>query len=111
VTVDPRTDTVYVADAFDRGGSVTVVDGRTDTVTATVLVNGARALAVDGAERTLLVGGTDGVSVVDTHNHHRVVATVPVPAGSHDVAVAPRNHAYVSFAHGVKIIGGLPGQG
>ena len=110
VAVDARTDTVYVADAFDQGGSVTVINGRTDTVTATELVSGARALAVDGADHTLLVGGTDGVSVVDTHQH-RVVATVPVPAGSHDVAVAPRNHAYVTFQHGVKIIGGLPGQG
>ena len=108
LAVDSRTDTVYAADAFDHGGSVTVIDGRTDTVETTVPVTGAGA--VDAGSGRLLVGTTDGVSVVDT-DHNRVTATVSVPPGSHDVAVATRNHAYVSFQHGVKIIGGLPWQG
>jgi DNA-binding beta-propeller fold protein YncE len=105
LAVDSRTDTVYAADAFGQGGSVTVIDGHTDTVTTTIPVSGARSLAVDGADDTLLVGGTNGVSLVDTHRN-RVLGTVSVPTGSHVVAVA-RNHAYVSFQHGVKIIGDL----
>ncbi|MGI8696073.1 MAG: YncE family protein [Mycobacteriales bacterium] len=103
----PRTNTIYVADAFQH--TVSVVNGRTNTVAATIrLGDGPGALAVNPLTDTVLAGGAGRVSVINGRTN-QVTASVGFGQYAVDVDINPvTNKAYVSYAHGVKVIGGLP---
>ena len=94
-TIDPRTDTIYVADALGAGagggGAVTVVDGATCNVrvtsgcatsVATIQLGSAfpAALAVDPATGTLYVASPTGV--VDALNVSHCNATSTASCGA-----------------------------
>lgn len=68
LAANTETGEIYVANYED--GSVTVIDGRTNAVTATVKIDGhPQALAVDADESLLYVANTqqNSVSVIDLH--------------------------------------------
>ncbi len=91
VAVDPGTHTVYVT---RRDGTVSVMDGKTKTDTATVDVGGdLKGVAVDPDTHTVYVtnGSDDTVSVIDGKTNS-VTATVPVGKGANGVAVDPGTH-------------------
>ena len=65
VAVDPRRDTVYAANSAP--GTISVINGRTDKVTATIRVgDGPMGIAVDVSTKTAYVSNTqsDSVSVL-----------------------------------------------
>jgi YVTN family beta-propeller protein len=96
VAVDPTTDTVYVAD--ESGNTVTVIDGETGTVTATIGVGTVpQAIAVDASTDTVYVANLGGtVSVIDGATD-TVTATITVGITPDGVAVDPVTHTvYVS---------------
>jgi YVTN family beta-propeller protein len=89
--VDPTTHTVYVVNTLPVGapgygvpGTVSVIDGATNTVTSTLNVGVfPSAVAVDPTTHTVYVASLDGVSVIDG-THSTVIADVPIggfPAG------------------------------
>ena len=99
VAVDPDTHTVYVANLGDN--SVSVIDGSTRTVTATVPVGKSPwwGVAVDPGTHTVYVPNLDGdtVSVIDASTR-TVTATVAVGGGPRGVAVDPGTHTvYVTI--------------
>ena len=98
VAVDPGTHTVYVANVDD--GTVSVIDGSTRTVTATVPVGKSPwwGAAVDPGTHTVYVPNLDDdtVSVMDASTR-TVTATGPVK-GPVGVAVDPGTHTvYVTI--------------
>ncbi len=100
--MDPATDTVYVTDYYD--GTVSVIDGATNTVTATIPVgSGPDGVGVDPATDTVYVTNfNDGtVSVIDGATN-TVTATIPVGLQPFGVGVNPATHAvYVTnYNHG-----------
>jgi YVTN family beta-propeller protein len=98
VAVNPKTNTVYVANRLDPG-RVSVISGQTDTVTATIPVGHLPAgVAVNPSTNTVFVANEQDstVSVINGQTN-MVVAAVPVSAGSVNVAVNPStNTAYVT---------------
>ena len=97
VAVDQVTDTVYAANSCgnDRScnspGTVSVIDGATNAVTATIAVgSGPDAVAVDQATDTVYVAnaGSGSVSVIDGATD-TVTATITVGADPKGVAVDP----------------------
>ncbi len=66
VAVDPTTDMVYVVN--EQGGSITVINGATNTPVTTIDVNGANPndVAVDVATNTIYVANRNGdINVID----------------------------------------------
>jgi YVTN family beta-propeller protein len=95
VAADPAADTVYVA---NFGGTVSVIDETTGTVTGTIAVgSGPDGVAVDPTFHTAYVANFAGtVSVIDEATG-TVVATVAVGSDPSGVAVDPVLHtAYVT---------------
>ena len=82
--------TVYVVNSDD--GTLSVIDGPTRTVTATVPVGGNLVgISTDGAS-VYVVNGTDNtMSVIDAETR-AVTATVPVGNGAAGVTVDARTH-------------------
>src|SRR5204863_10081032 len=78
--VDPKTDTIYTANAGDD--TVSVINGHTNTVTATIpaeSVASATAITVNPKTDTIYVAGIDHntVSVISGHTN-TVTATIRV---------------------------------
>ncbi|MET8797849.1 serine/threonine-protein kinase [Nocardia sp. NPDC004568] len=108
IAVDPSTDRLYATDS--AGGSLSVIDTTTRTVTATIPVGGKPgAIAVDPGTHNLFVTFEDeggSVAVIDP-GARRVLATVaigfaaedlvPDPAGSTLYAVGPRGVAIIDM--------------
>jgi YVTN family beta-propeller protein len=87
--VDSATGTVYVTN-FDAG-SVSVIDAKTNAVTATIAVGSfPRAVAVNPAAGTVYVANSESatVSVIDVATNS-VTATIPVGSKPDGVAVDP----------------------
>jgi YVTN family beta-propeller protein len=97
VAVDPRTDTIYVANSSDR--TVSVINGATNKVRATVRVgNEPDGVAVDPSTNTIYVtnAGSGTVSVINGATD-KVIATVRVGYDPLSVAVNPStNTVYVA---------------
>lgn len=95
VAVDPTTSTVY-APYYSRqgtGGAVSVIDGMSNTIRATIPVGAAPyAAAVDPTNRRILTAnhGGDTVSVIDADTN-RVATTVRVGESPMEVAVDTSN--------------------
>jgi YVTN family beta-propeller protein len=127
VAVDEATDTIYVVDA--SSAAVSVIDGATNTVTATIqlpyttsadLEGGsptAQGIAVDQATDTIFVsnwslsGGRGSVSVIDGATN-TVIANVPVGTTPDGIAVdQATGMAYVANfgSNTVSVIGGSGG--
>ena len=91
VAADPTTDTVYVA---RDDGRVSVINGATNTVTATVVVGFTHGgVAVDPTTHTVYVTNSSlgSVSVIKGATR-KVIATVPVGPFPMGVAVDPVTH-------------------
>ena len=110
VAVNPRTDTIYVANA--NSGTVSVISGRTNTVVATIRVGRVPGgVAVNPRTNTIYVTNErrPGTVQVISGQTNTVVATIRVgrvPAG---VAVNPRTDTiYVANANSgtVSVISG-----
>jgi YVTN family beta-propeller protein len=119
IAVDPTTHTIYAvtqnADtrvAPENASTVTVIDGNTKLVKATIAVGGnPSGIAVDPAARTVYVTNSldDTLSIIDAVGN-RVTATVKVGALPEDVAVDTATHtAYVANRNNrsVSVIDGL----
>jgi YVTN family beta-propeller protein len=108
VDVDASTDTVYVGD--DNGNTVSVIDGATNTVTATVPVGtNPSSVSVDAYTDTVYAAnlGDNTVSVIDGATN-TVTATVPVGSDPEAVSVDPSTDTiYVAnFSNTVSVIDG-----
>ncbi|WP_458690840.1 serine/threonine-protein kinase [Nocardia tengchongensis] len=100
VAVDATTHNVYVAN-YDSG-TVSVLDGTTLAVTATIEnIPHAMGVAVDPQTRTVYVtdyADSGKVFVIDAHTN-TVAATIAVGANPDNIAVDPRTHlVYVTNA-------------
>ena len=110
VAVNPSTNTVYVANFSD--GSVSVVDGSTNTVTSTVSVGSYPAgVAVNPATNTVYVANyfSNSVSVINGSTN-TVTSTVSVGRNPYAVAVNPStNTVYVANQNdnSMSVIDGL----
>ncbi|HET7768529.1 MAG TPA: beta-propeller fold lactonase family protein, partial [Chloroflexota bacterium] len=97
VAINPTTNRIYVASL--SGDSVTVVDGQTHTVIATVATgDGAVGVAVNPTTNRVFVanGNASTVSVIDGATN-QVIATVPVGPNPTGIAVnANFNHIFVT---------------
>jgi YVTN family beta-propeller protein len=62
ITVDPATDTVFVA---QRSGGIAVIDGATGAVTGSVPAGEAVAMAVDPSTDTIYAGEAGTIQVID----------------------------------------------
>ena len=91
VAADPLTHTAYTADMF--AGTVSVIDGATHAVIATIPVGpGPLNIAVDpGTQTVYVVNGDDTVSVIDGRTR-AVTRTVPVAERTYAVTVDPISH-------------------
>src|SRR5215469_5755996 len=94
VAVNPRTDTIYVANA--NSGTMSVISGRTSTVTATVGVGGRFPAGVAANPRTNTIyitrAGkivTHGIVSVISGRTNAVTATVRVGRAANGVATNP----------------------
>ncbi len=118
VVVDPGTHTVYVANTGALGpdgqevgnGTVSVIDGSTRTVSATVPV-GKRpgSMMVDPGSHTVYVTNNldSTVSVIDGSTH-TVTATVPVDTNPEAAAVDPGTHTvYVTSTRAADPAGNI----
>ena len=109
VAVNPSTNTVYVANDVDS--SVSVINGSTNTVTATVSVgNSPIAVAVNPSTNTVYVANanSNSVSVINASTN-TVTAAVSVGSYPNSVAVNPStNTVYVANAgdNSVSVING-----
>ena len=96
LAVDPKTDTIYSANAQD--GTVSVINGKTNTVTATIPVgNTPIGIAVD-THRNIYVAndGSNSLSVISGRTN-TVTATIAVGSFPFGVAANPRTKtAYVA---------------
>ena len=90
--MDPGTHTVYVANIWDS--TVSVIDGTTRTVTATVPVGKSLVdLVVDPTTHTVYIAnGNDNTASVIDGATRTVTATVPVGKNPYGVAVDPTTH-------------------
>ncbi len=101
VAVNTATDTVYVADAQlpnptpDQPGGVTVIDGRTHKVTATISIpglgedalSGGPRLAVDSSTNTVYANGPGYSTDVISGRTNALTTTVPWPYYPGPVAI------------------------
>jgi YVTN family beta-propeller protein len=102
VAISPNGNTLYVMNAgynTDPGNTVSAVDPRTNTVTATystgAMPNGA-AITPDGRRVYVFATVSNTVSVIDTATGS-VISTVPVGVGPSDAVITPDGkHAYVA---------------
>ena len=96
VAVNPATNRIYLAET--ASDEVSVIDGATDTVVATIAVgDGPINVAVNAATNRIYVAnlGSDTLSVIDGATN-AVVATIPVGDGPFGLAVNPNtNRIYV----------------
>jgi YVTN family beta-propeller protein len=107
VAVDPATNTIYVTN--QDGSSVSVLNGKTGTVTATVGVGSSpEGIAVDPATHTVYVAneGSDSVSVINGATN-TVTATIHVGSNAAAVAVNPVTDRIYAGAPGT--VTGAPG--
>ncbi|MGW5108792.1 protein kinase domain-containing protein [Nocardia sp. NPDC004123] len=113
VAVDATTHHVYVANT--SGGTVSVIDGTTLAVTATIEnIPSAQGVAVDPQTRTVYVtdyADAGKVFMIDA-NTNTVTATIAVGANADEVAVDPRSHlVYVTNATVDPLAEGQAGNG
>jgi len=88
VAVDPSTDTVYVTNQY--GNTVSVVDGATSTVTATIGVGlQPTGMGIDPATGSVYIAnhGDDSVSVIDEASSTVTATTAYLSAGDLDRAI------------------------
>jgi len=115
VAVDPATDTVYFANQNAR--TITVVDGATDAVAATIPLSARpTGVAVDPVTDTIYVpvipagsAGAANVDVIDGATNKLSPASIALPTGSAPIGVAvdsSTNTVYVAVAGGVAEIDG-----
>jgi DNA-binding beta-propeller fold protein YncE len=103
VAINHATQTIYIADI--RAGTVTIVDGTTDSTTTVQVGNGPIALAVNETTNKIYVAnwgnfpaGTKGsISVIDGVTNSVTQVTLSVPQGPASVAVnSSTNKIYVA---------------
>jgi YVTN family beta-propeller protein len=113
VAVDPVTDTIYVTNF--GSGTVTVIDGATNTVARTITLNvlGATGVAVNPRTDTVYVssesGGPGNAGTVSVINGATgaVTRTVDLPSSANSLAVDPvTDTVYVADGSGVSVIRG-----
>ena len=86
--MDPSTDTVYVTNQY--GNTVSVVDGATSTVTATIGVGlQPTGMGIDPATGSVYIAnhGDDSVSVIDEASSTVTATTAYLSAGDLDRAI------------------------
>jgi YVTN family beta-propeller protein len=119
VAVNPATNLIYVAsselvshmDGMPWSESikrVSVIDGATNSVVATVPVDWSVGVAVNPATNLIYVANADGVSVIDGGTN-RVVDTVLMGENTSPAVVAVNplsNRMYVTVLSGVSVIDG-----
>jgi YVTN family beta-propeller protein len=109
VAVNSVTNTIYSSNS--GAGTVSVIDGATNTRTATISVGGfPQGIAVNSATNQIYVALFNGlsstVSVIDG-NTKTVVTSIPVPGATYVVADATRNRIYTSDSDNtVRVIDG-----
>jgi YVTN family beta-propeller protein len=106
VAVDPITDRIYVAN-FESEGSVWVIDGRTNTLVATVPVGDSPfGIAVNPLTRRVYAANSrdNTISVIDERTN-TVIANVPA-AGLHVAVDELRNRIYSCSISLLSIING-----
>jgi YVTN family beta-propeller protein len=93
---------------------VSVISGRTNTVTATIPVGGGPfapfAVATDPKTNTIYANGDDGVSVISGRTN-TVTATIPVRGGAFAIAADPKAKAIYVANHDsntVSVLAGCP---
>jgi YVTN family beta-propeller protein len=93
ITYDPVSNHVFVING--DGGTITVIDPKTDSAVTTIHVGGKLEYAVPGENGKLFVNGAGKREVVsiDTANNH-IVAHWPVPdcESPHGLAIDPSSH-------------------
>jgi len=106
VAVNPNTDRVYVAN--EDSANVSVIDGATNAVVATVPAGyGPYGIAVNPNTNRIYVGDRQAKVWVIDGASNAVVAIVPVDSTVGDVAVNPNtNRIYVSGGGSVSVIDG-----
>src|SRR5688500_1347296 len=103
IIVNESTNTIYVTNSGGTTGGVTVIDGLTSTVTATLGVFNPLKAALDATRSRLYVshGGDSGVTVFDTTSN---TAVRSVTVSAYGVAVDPvSNRLYVGALGGSTI--------
>jgi YVTN family beta-propeller protein len=97
VGVNPTNGLVYVTNFglfnnTNTTGTVSVINGTTNTVVATIPVGFADDIAVNPTNGLVYVANLmNNVSVIETSNNNTVVATIPVGRDPTDIAVNPTN--------------------
>jgi YVTN family beta-propeller protein len=91
IAVDPTNDAAYVANT----SSVSVINGHTNAVSATIPVNATpTAIAVDPSTHFVFVADGAGNQVVAIDGTTNTVTTsVPLTSSPHDIAVDPSTHS------------------
>jgi YVTN family beta-propeller protein len=101
VAVNPNTDTVYTASK--TAGTVSVIDGTTNTVIATVPVASAYLIATDTSNNTVFAAGTAGVSIISGATN-TVTTTISLPQAVVALSVNPvTGMLYVGTPGGVEV--------
>lgn len=107
VAVNPRTDMIYVTN--NQSGSVSVINGRTNKVTATITgFSNPNAVAVN--PRTGKVYVTDGTVFVINGRTSKVIATIPVTNAGAVTVNTSTDRIYVAGGSGNTIITVINGQ-
>jgi YVTN family beta-propeller protein len=114
VAVDPRTDMIYVLSPYaptvinkaPSTGLISVINGRTNKITAKVPVGGAVAVGVDATTNRIFVPGGGYTTFVIDGKTNKVIASVPNVIYPNGVAVdAKTDTAFVSGGDGA--VGGM----
>jgi len=91
IAVDPKTDTLFVANYGDN--TLTIIDAHQGRAIATVPVgNGPQGVAFDAARNLVYVANThgDSITVIDRASN-KVVATLPAGESPYALAVVPNS--------------------
>ncbi len=101
LAADPATNTVYAGTA----GGVSVINGATNQVTATIALSAAPVtIATDPAANTVYAGAGNAVSVIDGATN-QVTATVAISSGfsAEGLGVDPSTHTAYLSASGTEL--------